>query len=111
RSASSSSAPPMRPPRSGTGDARASGSALLLLVPACEFVDGAVVPQRAVLHPQREQVLVCLADERSGADAEDRHDLVAVEVRPDRRELLLLAQFVDAPLERVVRGGQGSRLL
>ena len=51
--------------------------------PAQQFLDRAVVIQRAVIQPQVEQVLVGLADGRARADAEHLHDLVAVQVGPD----------------------------
>ena len=57
---------------------------------AGELLDRTVTAERAVLHPQREQVLVGLADDAARWDAEDRHDLVAVEVdAPDGRDGML----------------------
>ncbi len=61
---------------------------------------------RAALHAQLEQEAVRLADLTPGADAKDRHNLRAVQVRPDRRELLLLAQLADPVLQVVVGEGE-----
>jgi len=63
-----------------------------------------------VLHPQLEQVRVGPADQRSRRDAEQRHDLVAVQVRPDPGQLLLLFEPGDPLFERVVAAGQPLRL-
>ena len=56
--------------------------------------------------PQLEQVPVGLADLAPGTDAEQLHDLVAVEVGADRVELLLLGELVDPGLQLVVRPPQ-----
>ena len=48
-----------------------------------------------------EQEVERVADDPARRDAEVRHHLAAVERRPDRVELLLLAQLGDAPLELV----------
>ena len=93
------------------GRQRGRGAGTVDGEPGRQFLDRAVVPERAVFHPQRQQVLVGLPDEPAGRDAEDLHDLVAVEVGPDRVQLLLLLQGGDALLERVVGRGQRRRLL
>ena len=49
-----------------------------------------------------------LPDQRAGRHAEDRHDRVAVEVGPDRVQLLLLAQPGDPLLEVVVGRGAAA---
>jgi len=55
-----------------------------------------------VLHPQLQQVRVGLADERAWRDAQDLHDLVAVEVRAQPGQLFLAGQDGDALLQLVV---------
>ena len=79
-----------------------AASGLLGGPPAAELGLGVLAGQRAVLEAQLQQVLLGLADHRTGRHAEDRHDRVAVEVGPDRVELLLLAQPRDPLLEVVV---------
>ena len=63
-----------------------------------------------MLHAQAEQVPVRLADDGTGRDAEDLHDLLAVEVRPDLGQLLLPGELGDPLLEVVVGRGQAHRL-
>ena len=67
---------------------------------------GVVVGHRAVVEPQLEQEAVGLADLAARRDPEDLHDLVAVEVGPDRRQLLLLGEPRDPRLEVVVGAPQ-----
>ena len=50
------------------------------------------------------------ADERARRDAEQRHDLVAVQVGPDPGQFLLGLKLGDPPLERVVAARQPVRL-
>ncbi|CAG6393505.1 conserved hypothetical protein [Actinacidiphila cocklensis] len=69
-----------------------------------------LLAQRAVLQPQFQQVLVGLAHRRPRGDPEHRHDLVAVQVGPDRVQLLLLLELGDPLLKAVVRPGQRRRL-
>ena len=45
-------------------------------------------------------------DQRAGSQAEDRHDVVAVQLRPDHGQFLLRAELGNALLEAVVRAGQ-----
>jgi hypothetical protein len=59
-----------------------------------------------VVEAQLEQVPVRRADLRAGRDPQDLHDLVSVEVRPDRGQLFLLGEPGDALLEVVVRPAQ-----
>jgi hypothetical protein len=66
--------------------------------------------ERAVLHPQFEQERGRLADEGSGREAEQPHDLGAVQIRTDGGQLLLLLQLGDPALEGVVAAGQPLRL-
>jgi len=68
------------------------------------------VAEFALGDPQLEQEVVGLPDQRALGHAEDAHDLVAIELRPDPGQLLLLAQLGDAPLEVVVDAGQPLRL-
>ena len=78
--------------------------------PAQQFLNGAFTAERAVLHPQLEQVRVGLADQRARRDPQQLHDLVAVQVGPDRGQLLLLGELDDPAFERVVARGQALRL-
>jgi hypothetical protein len=61
-------------------------------------VSGLLGAQRTALDTQVEQESVGPADLRAGADAEDPHDLVAVQVGAEPGQLLLLGQHRDAPL-------------
>src|SRR5690606_13158523 len=96
----------------GTGGAGWSPGALrlLLLPPLEETLAGDVLTERSVLHAQAEQEPVRLADDGTGRDAEDLHDLLAVEVRPDLGQLLLPGELGDPLLEVVVGRGQAHRL-
>src|SRR5687768_7219966 len=58
-------------------------------VPALQLGERVVVAERTTLHSQLEQVPVGPTDERTGRNAERRHDLVAIEVRADPVQLLL----------------------
>ena len=70
-----------------------------------------VLGHRAAVEAQLEQVPVGLADLPAGSDAQDLHDLVAVEVRPDRGQLLGLGELLDPRLEVVVGAPQPVGLL
>src|SRR5690606_13307553 len=70
--------------------------------PAAQLVRGGLLADDAAVQAQVEQEAVRLADEGAGLDAEDLLDLVAVDLRADRGELLLLLQPRDAPLEVVI---------
>ena len=72
------------------------GEDAVLLGPASQLRLGALPSQRPVLHPQREQVPVGPTHQGARRNAEQRHDLVAVQVRPDRVELFLATQLGDA---------------
>ena len=65
--------------------------------------------ERPAVHPQLLEIAPRLADLRSRRDPEDRHDLVAVDVGAHPRQVFLLGQFRDAPLEVVVVGLQPRR--
>jgi hypothetical protein len=67
--------------------------------PLAQLGDGFVMTHRAPLDPQLEQVAVSSTDHGPRLDPEDGHDLVAVQIRPDALEILLLGQLSDAPLE------------
>ena len=92
--------------RRGARPGRAGRSVLLLRPPGEELLAGAVGAEGALVDAALQQVGVRLADDAAGADAEDLHDLVAVEVGPHRVELLLLGEHGDPGLEVVVRGAQ-----
>ena len=76
-----------------------------------EGLGGGRFAEGAAVHPQLEQEAVGLADVTAGPDAEDLHDLVAVEVRTHGVELLLLGEHGDAGLQLVVGLLQPRRLL
>src|SRR5690349_13915350 len=63
---------------------------------------GLLLAEGALVEPQLHQEAVGLADLAAGAEAEHGHDLVAVEVGPQRRELLRLGQPLDPGLEVVI---------
>src|SRR5262245_63458183 len=86
------------------------GSGLALRPPGKQCLARAVLAERPVLEPQLQQVVVRRSDLATLRDAQDLHDLVAVQVRPDRVQLLLLGQPVDPLLEMVVRRPQRGRL-
>ena len=69
-----------------------------------------VLADRALVHPDRQQVPVCLPQHRAGPDPQDLTDLVAVELRPDGGQLLLGGQLLDPRLELVVAAGQPAGL-
>ena len=60
---------------------------------------GGVLGHRAVVEAELEEEVVGRADVAGGPDAEQLHDLVAVEVGTEGVELLLLAELGDAGLE------------
>src|SRR3954453_1901665 len=72
---------------------------------------GLVAAQRARLQPQFLQVLPRLPDQRTRRDAEQPHDLVAVQVGPDLGQILGRLQLDNAPLEVVVGPLQGELAL
>src|SRR5690606_15010443 len=78
--------------------------------PREESLSREVLTERPVLHALGEQESVRLADLPPGRDAEDGHDLLAVEVGADLVELLLLLQGSDARLEVVVGGCEARGL-
>src|SRR4051812_21236407 len=82
----------------------------LLGRPPPKLLDRPLLAQRAVLHPQLEQVTVGLTDHRPGADPELGHDPVAVEVGPQSLQVLLLLEHRDPLLQRVVRRRQRAGL-
>ena len=57
-------------------------------VPPLELGHRGVMVDRTVIEPVFQHVLVCAADLRAGSDAEDGHDLIAVDIRPDGVEVL-----------------------
>ena len=63
-----------------------------------ELLAGAVRTEGALVDAALEEVRVGLADDPARADAEDLHDLVAVEVGPQGLQLLLLGEHGDAGL-------------
>ena len=69
-----------------------------------------VLAERALVEAHLEQERQRLADDPARADAEVLHHRVAVELGPDRRQLLLLAQLGDARLELVHAPRQLRRL-
>src|SRR5919204_4662400 len=66
--------------------------------------------QRSLLKSEFQQELVRLADLTARPDAQNVHDLVAVEVGPDGVELFLFGKDGNAFLELVVGALQGRRL-
>src|SRR5690606_33815087 len=92
------------------GRVRSGGSGLTLGPPRPQLGLALGGVARADLHAPLEQEPVRLADLAAGTDAEHLHDPGAVDVGPDRGELLGLAQLRDALLEVVVRGAQPLRL-
>ena len=71
---------------------------------------GRLLADHAPVEPHVEQEPVGLAHQRAGLDAEDLLDLVAVELRPDLGELLLLGEPGDALLQVVVGAPRRLRL-
>src|SRR5207249_538785 len=69
--------------------------------PVVEAPVGLLLTERALLHTELEQVRERLAHHPSRPDAEMGHDLVAVDVGPERVERLLLAQPDDPGLQLV----------
>src|SRR4249919_1649282 len=61
-----------------------------------------ILGHRPVVHPELEQERVRRPDLPARRDPEDLHDLLAVEVGPDRGQLLLLRQPRDPGLELVI---------
>src|SRR5690606_15870666 len=78
--------------------------------PVAQALLRGILPDDALVQAQVEQKTVGLADLAPRRDAEDPLDLVAIELRADRLELLLLAQRGDPLLKVVVRAGQPGRL-
>ena len=78
--------------------------------PAQQFLSGPLPAQLALGDPQLEQEVVGPAHHRARGHAEDAHDLVAVELRPEPGQFLLLAELLDALFEAVVGAGQPGRL-
>src|SRR4029450_8426231 len=74
----------------------------LLRGPGEQGVARGVIRHRTVVEPQLQQVPVRRADLRPRRDAQALHDLVPVQVGPDRGELLLLGESGDPRLELVV---------
>ena len=74
--------------------------------PGVQLLGGPLLAEGPVVHAQLEQVPVGLAHLAAGTDAEDGHDLVAVEVGAQGVELLLLGQPLDPDLEVVVGAPQ-----
>ena len=74
--------------------------------PAEQLLSGPLAAHRTVLEPQLAQVSVGPADQRPRRYPQDGHDVVAVQVGPDRGQLLLGAQLGDPRLQAVVGAGQ-----
>src|SRR5687767_1726597 len=92
--------PGPRPPAS-------AGRGLRLLgPPPPQRLLGGLTADRALLEPQLEEEGVRPAEYGARPDAEHPGDLVAVELRADRRQLLQLEQRGDPGLEVVVRARQ-----
>src|SRR5262249_47004060 len=90
--------PPAAPPR---GAPRA---------PAQQLLSGPLTAQLALVDPQLEQEVPGPPDHRARPHAEHPHDLVAVELRPQPGQFLLLAELGDALFQAVVGAGQPGRL-
>src|SRR5688500_11169268 len=71
-------------------------SARSLGPPRVEPGERRLLGHRALLEPQLEEHLECVADVAAGPQPEVLHHLVAVQVGPDRVELLLGPQLGDA---------------
>src|SRR5690606_18858130 len=102
-----------RPVVVGAGSVRAGRGRAV--GPACcppreEALARDVLAKGSVLDALGEQETVRLADLPPGRDAEDGHDLLAVEVGADLVELLLLLQGSDARLEVVVGGCEAREI-
>src|SRR5262245_1870940 len=67
--------------------------------PAQQFLPRRLRLERAAIQPELTQVRVGATDQRALRDAENLHDLVAVQVRTDRVQLLLLPQAADPLLQ------------
>ena len=78
--------------------------------PGQQLVAGPVGAERAVLDPALEQVVVRLADVGARRQAQDLHDLGAVQVGAQRGHLLLLGELGDPVLQIVVRRPQPGGL-
>ena len=92
-------------PSSGSGSRRRRGYALGRR-PAQQLLSGLLPADRATRHPQFQQEVIRPPHQRAGGQAEDRHDVVAVQLRPDASQFLLRAELGNALLEAVVRAGQ-----
>ena len=77
--------------------------------PGQQLLAGPVGAERTVLDPALQEIVVRQTDIPPRRDAQQLHDLVAVQVRAQRAQLLLLGQFADPPLQIVVRGTQLRR--
>src|SRR5699024_7322536 len=91
-----------RPGRAAAAPGRAPSGVLAGRPPGAQLLDGPLLAEGAVLHPQVEQVPVGLAHGPTGRKVQDLHDPVAVQVGADLPDLLLLGEVVDAGLELVV---------
>src|SRR6266516_4232627 len=79
------------------------GREAFVLRPLIEQALRLVLFDRAAVNPHLHQVIPGLAYERAGRDPQVRHDLVSVELRSERLEVLLLRQTRDALLEVVLQ--------
>src|SRR5689334_6213314 len=93
-------------PRAVSGQPRRrrvrSGRALTGSPPREQLLAGGVLADGAVVEAHRQEVVVRLAEHRTGTDAQRLGDLVAVELGAHGGELLLGSQPLDACLEVVV---------
>src|SRR5690606_36668005 len=85
-------------------------SVLLRGPPLLERRDGFIVLHRTVVQPELQHVLVGRSDGGTRLDTEYYHDLVAVEVRTDGVQLLLLLKLRDPLLQPVVGPGERGGL-
>src|SRR5450759_635291 len=74
----------------------------LLRPPRPQSLDRCLSTDETLIHPDRKHVLVCAAQHRSRGYPEDLGDLVAVQLGPNRVELLLLQQTGDTGFEVVI---------
>src|ERR1700722_6047214 len=83
---------------------------LLLGPPGLQPARRLLLAQRALVEPQFHEEVQRLADSPPRSDAEELHDLVAVQVRAQGLQFLLLAELGDAGLQLVHAPGQRPRL-
>ena len=95
---------------SSTVPSRSPSRCGLLVVPGLEPALNRRLADQAFVEPDLEQERQRLSDERSRRDAELLHHLLAVELGPDRGQLLLRGQRGDARLELVHPPAQHRRL-